>query len=132
METEILEQIAKISAQEIATAEAVAQALGTVTQDFGSNMWVQPTNKAFSEANITRAVDRKSLHSINLTLSEPYPLADFLDMYPDAELYVEEDDAPEKYGVWLDTGDTPFIIKLFATVTAGDVIGYTLLRDIRL
>lgn len=132
MERETLREILEEAEKEVVTAEAIAEKFGTVMQNFGPNMWVKPNDETFSEMNVTRTVDRKSLHSVILTLAKPLPLTDFLAAYPDAEEYIGDDDSPNQYGVTIDGGASPYIVRLFANTRLDSVTGYTLLRDIRL
>lgn len=72
-------------------ATDAAAHLGTVTEDFGSNMLVAPTSPLFREANVVRQVDHttfdptEEMSHLLLTPVEPIPLTVLTSSFGTAE-----------------------------------------------
>ncbi|MBE2184668.1 MAG: hypothetical protein IAE89_14660 [Anaerolineae bacterium] len=132
MVQETLEQIEILVADAATTVESLIAQLGKIQQDFGSNVWITPRDAAFSQINITRGVDQKSLHDISFSLQTPLPLAGFLERYPSATELVGEDDAPIQWVSTADFSDKPYLVRVLADTRLDEVSRITLMRDIRL
>jgi len=68
-----IQRIAKLLCTEPLTATEVANAVGTIAEDYGGNLQivVRPGDAAFTEAHVTREYGTQVPSSVRLTLADP-------------------------------------------------------------
>ena len=135
---EELESIATLLADDPLTARQVVERLGTVSEDYGSNVLVAPGSPLFREANVVRDVDR--------TTFDPVDIPDHLYLTPTVPPLVDAltaafgmyDEVPSLHGeppeliFYLEMRGQPYAAALIARVQDDRAVELVLRRDIRL
>jgi hypothetical protein len=133
-----VKELASFLASDPLTVDQVIKHLGSLTQDYGSNVTIKPRDPKFKEAEVVREIGQTTLKSSNrpaflsLTPVEPPTLVSLAAMFGPYKKIAAEEKNPAQVIFYLDQPGKPYTVALIGEIKADKVVRITLRRDVRL